>query len=513
MGAPRGNPHSLIKPGRLSGVIGDLFVALAKAAAVLPGGPIGVVEDAWRAVARTCLEGFLAENTGACPITDPVRALHCYLANCESAGLGDPEAAIITETPDGHIGVTFPAEACIYRPHCDLLAREGLPRICPLRLFSQQAVSRITARSMTSAMIPGPSEGDCAFEIFPAPDDPSQPAKAPPLVPAAASGESGPAGKPPEPIGAQHRLILETIADAIVVVDSSRTVTYINPRACGVFAIRTQEAVGRRLETDSVFGRIGDLCIRAVRNLGGWEGETTIENRDDGKIHNIYHARFSPIVSADFTPGGTLIVLEDVTREQLLRRELASLAERLEVAVREKTHELRTANAKLAVLARTDSLTGLANRRMFEEILNKELKRASRHHHPIGIVVIDIDDFKKVNDRLGHQKGDEVLILVAGLLLKSVRESDTVARWGGDEFIILLPQATARECRAVSKRIRKNILIERADIELENGPAVDLSVGWASSTAGDVTTTIAAADDMMYDEKAQKKAGVGRTKH
>ncbi len=514
MGALRGTPRSLIEPKRPSDVIGDLFVALVRAAAALPGNPVTVVEDAWRAVARPGLDRFLAKNAGAHPITDPVKALRRYLANCESVAPDDPEAAIVTETPGGHINVILPYKVCIYQRHCDILAREDFPRICPLRLFSQQALSRITARNMASIVAPCPNEGTCSFEISPATHAPARPSA--PIAPVLASAfdKFGSANnRLPEPVGAQYRLILETIADAIVVVDSTRTVKYVNPRACGVFAIPPEEAVGKRLEKDSVFGRIGNLCIQAARDLGGWEGETTIENRDADEIHNIYHARFSPIVSANFTPGGTLIVLEDVTREQLLRRKLTSLAGTLEVAVQEKTHELRVANAKLAVLARTDSLTGLANRRMFEEILNKELKRASRHGHPIGIVVIDIDDFKKVNDRLGHQKGDEVLTRVAGLLLKSVRASDTVARWGGDEFIILLPQAAARECRAVSERIRENILIERANIELGNGSAVDLSVGWASSTAGDVTTTIAAADHMMYDEKARKKARIGQKEH
>jgi diguanylate cyclase (GGDEF)-like protein len=305
-------------------------------------------------------------------------------------------------------------------------------------------------------------------------------------------------------VHAQYKLILETIADAIVVLDKDHRVSYLNPRACGVFAIRGEDAVGQLLEKDSRFGRMGDLCIEAAERLGGWNGETSVENAEDGHIHNIYHARFFPIAARD-AASSTLVVLEDVTREEMLKRQIRAQAERLEVAVEAKTIELRTANEKLKVLARTDSLTGLANRRMFEDILAKETSRALRNNQPISIIVIDIDGFKKVNDVYGHQKGDDVLAVVSKMLHKSVRESDTLARWGGDEFIILLPQDGLDSCKAVAERIRRTFAAESPSLGLGQKAEIGLSIGWASGAPDDATTIIANADEMMYERKRRKK--------
>ena len=307
---------------------------------------------------------------------------------------------------------------------------------------------------------------------------------------------------------AQYQLLLETIADAIVVVDNDGKVTYVNPRACGVFGVPPDEAVGAPFDAGGLFGRIGDLCIEAAMEMGKWEGSKIIENRDGDRVHNIYLTRFSPIFARDRSRIGTMIVLNDITREEMLNRKLTSQAEGLERNVKEKTHELQEANAKLEILARTDSLTGLANRRTFEEVLRIELLRAGRYKHSTGVLMVDVDDFKKVNDRLGHQTGDTVLKYVAMVLSKSVRASDTVARWGGDEFILLLPQAALIECKAVARRISENLLIENASGEAVPGLSINLSVGWAIDTALDPEGLVARADKMMYEVKSARKVKV-----
>lgn len=113
--------------------------------------------------------------------------------------------------------------------------------------------------------------------------------------------------------------------------------------------------------------------------------------------------------------------------------------------------------ARLEDAARTDSLTGVGNRRAFDERFEEELQRALRRADPLGLVVIDLDGFKRLNDRLGHQAGDEALVAVAALLESGARTIDTVARVGGEEFGVLLPGADAGEGLIVAERLRRSI--------------------------------------------------------
>ncbi len=108
---------------------------------------------------------------------------------------------------------------------------------------------------------------------------------------------------------------------------------------------------------------------------------------------------------------------------------------------------------KLEVSAVTDPLTGLSNRRLFQEAFEKELNRARRYSHPLSLVSLDLHRFKEVNDQLGHPRGDDVLRAVASTLRKSFRTSDAAFRIGGDEFALLLPQTDAAQALALSKRI------------------------------------------------------------
>ena len=108
---------------------------------------------------------------------------------------------------------------------------------------------------------------------------------------------------------------------------------------------------------------------------------------------------------------------------------------------------------KLEVSAVTDPLTGLSNRRLFQETFEKELNRAKRYAQPLSLVSLDLRRFKEVNDQLGHPRGDDVLRAVASTLRKSLRTSDAAFRIGGDEFALLLPQTDAAQALALSKRI------------------------------------------------------------
>jgi two-component system cell cycle response regulator len=115
--------------------------------------------------------------------------------------------------------------------------------------------------------------------------------------------------------------------------------------------------------------------------------------------------------------------------------------------------ELERENEELRKLALTDGLTGIANHRYFWERLDSEFSRAKRYGRPLSLIMSDVDNFKKINDTLGHQKGDEVLKACAEALVQGQRISDTVARYGGEEFAIILPEVTRPKALEIAERL------------------------------------------------------------
>ncbi len=114
--------------------------------------------------------------------------------------------------------------------------------------------------------------------------------------------------------------------------------------------------------------------------------------------------------------------------------------------------ELEKALAEAQEAAQTDPLTGALNRRGFDQACQRELSRALRHESPLTVIHLDIDDFKQLNDTLGHQAGDSVLLSLVDLLHKSMRPSDVLCRFGGEEFVMLLPETSLEDARSVAAR-------------------------------------------------------------
>ncbi|MFT7625237.1 MAG: diguanylate cyclase (GGDEF)-like protein [Myxococcota bacterium] len=192
------------------------------------------------------------------------------------------------------------------------------------------------------------------------------------------------------------------------------------------------------------------------------------------------------------------------------RAELHDTAEQsqLIVKLRRENSILRREIQRLMVfrqMAYRDCLTGLHNRRYFEERLREECARATRTDgYSFSVILLDIDDFKSVNDTLGHASGDDVLVSVARFLRESIREVDLPCRLGGDEFALLLPATDEPGARVVEGRLRAAMA---RGIE---GPCpVSLSVGVAAHPPGPAEgdTILAQADTAMYLDKRQRKAG------
>ncbi|MEO5699314.1 MAG: GGDEF domain-containing protein [Casimicrobiaceae bacterium] len=158
-------------------------------------------------------------------------------------------------------------------------------------------------------------------------------------------------------------------------------------------------------------------------------------------------------------------------------------------------------------LSRTDALTGLLNARAFREIADVEIARASRYQDPLSIAFMDIDDFKEVNDRRGHAAGDGLLKEMASVMRTSLRGSDVVARYGGDEFVILLPVTDEAAARAVVDKLRVGV----RDAMARRGSLVTLSVGVFTTVgkkARSVDFMLEHADRLMYEVKWAGKGSV-----
>ncbi len=171
--------------------------------------------------------------------------------------------------------------------------------------------------------------------------------------------------------------------------------------------------------------------------------------------------------------------------------------------IEKRTEELEKKNRQLLELASTDHLTGLCNRRSFEKIANKELERAQRYQTPLSILALDLDFFKTVNDTHGHLFGDEVLQLFTKACLECLRKTDLMARLGGEEFVVLLPETTEYLAANVGEKLREAIESISA-ISPENiKVSVTCSVGVTTGTMQDenIAMLLHRADEALYDAK------------
>lgn len=154
-------------------------------------------------------------------------------------------------------------------------------------------------------------------------------------------------------------------------------------------------------------------------------------------------------------------------------------------------------------LANTDSLTGLYNRRAFEERLQQEVDRAIRYHRPLSLMMIDVDYFKLYNDLYGHLQGDRILVDVAHSLKTLSRATDMVARYGGEEFILILPETDRTSAEALGNRLREHVARQKfPGGEHLPSQALTISIGIASYTApAPKETLLEAADKALYQAK------------
>ncbi len=163
--------------------------------------------------------------------------------------------------------------------------------------------------------------------------------------------------------------------------------------------------------------------------------------------------------------------------------------------------QLKKALAKVEVLARTDSLTGLCNRRHFEEIIENEFAKTKRYQTNASCLMIDVDHFKRINDEYSHQTGDQVLREIAGIIRSSIRDVDVAARWGGEEFIVLLPQIKGAGAMVPATRILNSVSEHKFS---DCSRQITVSIGISSAPDPSIDTVdrfIHTADLALYEAK------------
>jgi diguanylate cyclase (GGDEF)-like protein len=178
--------------------------------------------------------------------------------------------------------------------------------------------------------------------------------------------------------------------------------------------------------------------------------------------------------------------------------------------IKSRQDQLRTTQAKLEEQSVTDGLTGLKNRRFFDDRLGEEFRRAQRYADPVSLIMIDLDHFKQVNDRYGHQTGDTVLREAAALVRQSIRDTDIGARYGGEEFAVILPKTHLSGALAVAERIWRELGKKVYRTEATSAPGrppelrVTASIGLAFYPSKDIATSEALvryADEALYQAK------------
>ncbi len=258
------------------------------------------------------------------------------------------------------------------------------------------------------------------------------------------------------------------------------------------------ETVQRQLEFAELAPGAYRLEVEARDGDGAWSGQPTAFSF---RIITPWYRTWWFVGVCGLIP---LLIVGCVLRLRMMaalerERELVCIVE-------EKTLDLRRANESLLRLSCLDPLTGLSNRRVFDQTLDKECARAGRSEATVSLVILDVDHFKALNDSEGHQRGDEYLVMVGTVLnLLARRQGDVVARYGGEEFAVILPETSAVEALRIAESIRLAI-VRRALPHPASpvAPVLTVSMGVATSAPEWCSTPeqlVAAADNALYRAK------------
>jgi diguanylate cyclase (GGDEF)-like protein len=286
----------------------------------------------------------------------------------------------------------------------------------------------------------------------------------------------------------------------VLVADDSRVVRVMLRRQLEARGLRVEEAEDGHQAVRGCRMLRPDVVLLDVQ-MPGLDGHTVLRIiREDPEMREIPVVFLTAHAETEDVVRGLSEGAHDYLRKPF---EASELIARVSAALRVKSlqDELRRRNAELETVTRTDALTGIFNRRHLEERLQEMLAAARRHQEPAAVLMIDVDNFKQINDTLGHAGGDAVLRQVAERLRRRVRQEDVVGRWGGEEFLVLGAATDAAAAGTLAQRIVGAIAGRPFVTEGATSVAVTVSIGCASGVE-DHEALVRRADAALYEAKS-----------
>jgi diguanylate cyclase (GGDEF)-like protein/PAS domain S-box-containing protein len=258
---------------------------------------------------------------------------------------------------------------------------------------------------------------------------------------------------------------LDTLAEGLLVLDQHGRIVMANQAFARSLGKSYDQLVGQKAEWlhwgDEIDSSNNfpwqDVIASGDKKLGV---PMSIDTPESGVRNFIVNA--TPIVGDNGKPCGVMASFDDITSIHKNKQELVEMLDEL----KQSRDQVRVQNEELQILATRDPLTNCWNRRSFFEVFEKEWDTARRYQHPVSCIMVDIDHFKSINDTHGHAVGDEVLRRVGAELLQSVRTTDLVCRYGGEEFCVLLPHLDVEEASQAAERFRLVLSQIRFSVDL-----------------------------------------------
>lgn len=294
---------------------------------------------------------------------------------------------------------------------------------------------------------------------------------------------------------------MDAAANGIVITDPHGVIRWVNPAVTRMTGYAASELIGQHtrmlksgLHDDAVYRQLWET-VSAGRT---WFGEMA-NRRKDGTIY-YEEQHISPVCDANGVVSNLIAIKQDVTDRKLAE----ALLQQANGELQRKVEQIQALHDQLRELAVRDPLTGLYNRRFFDECLDRELARAARHHWPLSVVAVDIDSFKQINDAHGHAEGDRILVLLGTLLKATIRESDVACRPGGDEFVVLLPSLALEDAvrRAEAWRRSFRERLESPPPGVAEAAGCTLSIGVTALRDGETCKALLQRlDQTLYEAK------------